>query len=307
MAQKKKLNLEDVLRKEPLSYNQIKQKTGLTKKAFKQKLSELKEQGVPISYYVDENNYTTYFYIDKNPQPIQQVYDLGLRDGNYKFLAISDTHMGDKQFRLDALNSAFDRAEDEGVQYITHTGDLTAGIQVYSGQHSDLKYHTLDDQIDFVVDNFPSIEGVQTKIIGGNHDYDGLKRMGIDIMRIIDSKRPDIDFLGWTDAKLDIGNGVIAELVHYKGSMAWSLGYRAQKFLRDLNPNQMPDILLLGHKHVTMYAYIQGVHSFECGTFQGETNFTKERGLHSKIACWIIEYDIENGKLNKIKPELLLF
>ena len=304
-SKKKRKTLEQILKK-PVNFNQIKTQTGLTRKQAKLKISEMKVNGAPLNSYVDEKDYQIYFYLDNNPKPIVEAIDLGLNDGNYLFLAKSDTHMGDKAFDLAKLNKVYDIAEDRGVTYITDSGDLSTGTTVYRGQHADLQYHTLDDQIDFIVEQHPNLEGIPMYVCGGNHDYDGLKNYGVNPLKIIDNRRDDINFIGWTDAKLNIGNGVITELVHYKGSMAWSLGYRGQKFLRDCQPYNMPDILLLGHKHVTMYAHIQGVHTFECGTFQGQNNFTKERGLPGEIAAWIIEYTIDNGKLLSIKPELII-
>ena len=302
----KKLSLEKVLKKGPAGFNYIKQQTGLTRTDAIKQIKKLKKNGVHVENYLNAK-YVPQFYINNNPTNIVNNFDLGLKEGNYVLGFESDLHMGDKAHKEDAHNKAYDEYEDAGVIAILDAGDLTTGVNVYRGQQADLSYHTLDDQIQYVVDTHPSISGVKKHVIGGNHDYDSLKSCGINPLTVIQSKRDDIKFIGWSDAKINIGGGVTFELCHYKGSMAWSLGYRAQKFLRDCDASSMPDILGLGHKHVAMYANIQGVHSLEGGTFQGQNNFTKERGLHGSVCSWIIEYTIEAGKISKFKPELLVF
>ena len=63
-----------------------------------------------------------------------------------------------------------------------------------------------------------------------------------------------------------------------------------------------------GHNHQLLYMIAQGVHCFETGTFQeGISNYVKERGLVGEIGGWIVELEILDGKLAKIKPELVLY
>ena len=150
---KKKLTLEELLRKgDPINCNDIRVKTGLTKKQAKLKLNNLQKNGMPIGNF-NNDNFITYFYLQT--VPIHGKYSFNLKDSKYKIGAISDTHIGDKQHKLDALEKCYDKYFEEGVEKVFHAGDLLAGIGVYPGQHVDLQYHTLDDQINFCVDNYP--------------------------------------------------------------------------------------------------------------------------------------------------------
>jgi predicted phosphodiesterase/biotin operon repressor len=298
-------SLEELLRKSPVSYDEIKKETGITKKQLPIELNLLKEKGVPISSYVNQENYTTFFYIQKGIISGSK-YEKILLDGDYSFLLVSDTHMGDKSFSLDNLLDAYDKANTHGVECAFHAGDLMTGVDVYPSQHADLLYHTYDDQIDYVVNNYPQLNnGKKTLFIAGNHDLKQIKYF--DPCVVVGNKREDMTYLGQAAAQIKLANGLKVDLCHYKGSMAWSLGYRAQKYIRELPPPEMPEILLLGHKHVTMYANVQGVHAFECGTFQGPNTFTKERGLTGPNSAWILDVTIEDGALKKLLPELIVY
>lgn len=297
------MNLIDFLKK-PRTYKDIKDKFGYTKKTIKKKLKELRSKGIIIESYLDEN-YVPHFYINRFPN-MDNNYQYNIGDGEYVIGLVSDTHIGDKHFDLESLLKAYSIFEREGVSKIFHMGDLITGINVYQGQFNDLNLHTLDEQIDFVIENYPRISGVKTEFILGNHDLKALKQNGIDIGKIIAKERDDMVYLGQVSAKIDYG-GVKFELCHYEGSTPYALSYRCQKYLRDIPANKIPDILCLGHMHSIVYAYIQGVHSFECGTFQGPNNYTKKKGLHTDIACWLLKLGIEDGKIKYLKPEILLF
>lgn len=298
----KKLLLEDLLKKEkPVSYSDIKTYVGFNKKTAEKELNDLKEKGYNIGSYLD-NNYNVFFYLEKNKV---NVYDTGLKNTNGIVSICSDLHYGDRQCREDSINKYFDMCQDRGAQAVLDAGDLTTGVSVYRGQHSDLKLHTIDEQIDYVIENLPVLSGVKHYVVAGNHDLDSLKNCGVNPISIIARSRKDIENVGDVVGKVIIG-GLEWELNHYQGSTPYSLSYRAQKYIRNLNPKQMPNVEIMGHMHSCLYAVIQNVHCFEAMTFQDETNFTKSKGLQSVIGGWILEYNIIDGVL-KLKPECITF
>ena len=267
----KKLSLEKVLKKGPAGFNYIKQQTGLTRTDAIKEIKKLKKNGVHVENYLNAK-YNPQFYINTNPTNIVNNVDLGLKEGNYTIGFESDLHMGDKAFREDAHNKAYDQYEDAGVIAVLDAGDLTTGVNVYRGQQAELSYHTLDDQIQYVIDSHPSISGVKKHVIGGNHDYDSLKSCGINPLTVIQSKREDIEFIGWSDAKINIGGGVTFELCHYKGSMAWCVDKETEVFTKKgfklfKNLNKKDILLTLNKKGFMEWKIPKKILSFD---FNGE-------------------------------------
>jgi len=297
--------LEQVLKKgEPLSYADIKRLTGLTKKTFNVKLHELKSNGVPIKAYVDQNDYTTYFYMDKSIGTRYSTPELHYKDGNYKAILTGDWHIGSKYFAENFWLSMFDTAQDEGITDMFMTGDLIDGVEVFTGQHNEINIHSKMEQLDYLIDLYPVVEGMKLYYITGNHDLKKLTQ-SFDPGIIFNQKIPNSVYIGQMSGDVQISNGLEFRLIHLRGS-AYSRFYNIQKYLRQLPPTDMPNVLLRGHNHQVGYAKIQGVHSVETGAFQRpESNFVKSLGLTGKPSFVICEYDIINHKLDRFKIEIV--
>ena len=300
----KKLTLEELLRKsKEVTYADIKREIGMTRKTAKSKIQELREKGVPIKAYLDEE-YITHFYLQKSPESNLESYATNLHDGNYVLGFTGDWHTGSKYFDEDSLGKYFDECDDRGVLYMLHTGDIIDGVDVFRGQQVELSIHTKMEQAEYVRDVLPSLTSGETLFITGNHDLKHLEN-SFDPGVIIDAK-PHYTYLGQIARDVEIG-GLDFRLIHLKGQ-AYARGYGIQKYLRGLTPNEMPDLLLRGHNHQAMFMLAQGVYCFETGTFQkGISNFVKEHGMAGKVSAWIVEVNIENGKLAKLKQELLVY
>ena len=184
---------------------------------------------------------------------------------------------------------------------IVHNCD---GTDIYRSQQTDLTIHTKMEQAEYVRDVLPSLTSGETLFVCGNHDLKNLVN-SFDPGVIINAK-PHYTYLGQIARDVEIA-GLDFRLIHLKGN-AYSRGYNLQKYLRNLSPLEMPDLLLRGHNHQSLYMITQGVQCFETGTFQKPiSNFVKEHGMAGQVAAWIVEVDIDNGKLARIKPELMIY
>jgi hypothetical protein len=302
----KNLSLEEALRKgNPLNFEELKQATGLNKKGFNDELQRLKKAGVPIQAYLDENTYSTYFYISKGPIPSKN-YSLNLKDGNYLMAVEGDDHIGDKGYDHNAKCKFYNILDDRGCKLSLNAGDLVTGVDVYKNQHVDLNIHTKMDQAQWYVDNVPELTNGETLIIDGNHDVKGMEN-SFSPGYFIGENKNHYRYLGQISADINLASGLVARLIHLKGA-AYSKGYVLQKYIRNLNPMDMPNMIFKGHSHDYLYAVIQNIHCLHTGTFQhGISNFCKELGFTDEIGAWIIEYDIEGGKLKRFVPELIKF
>ena len=116
-----------------------------------------------------------------NPVKENDVYKIPSNMEHLKLLLISDTHLASKYDRLDILRYLYDRANDDGVNYILHSGDLTEGFSGRPQQLYELKEASYTGQRDYVVDKYPK-SNIPTYIIAGNHDYWWVRECGSDIV-----------------------------------------------------------------------------------------------------------------------------
>lgn len=101
------------------------------------------------------------------PLKSNDVYQVQDNHSHLKLLLISDTHLASKYDRLDILRYLYAKAEERGVNYILHSGDLTEGRSNRPDQIYSLKEASYEGQRDYVIDKYPKSE-IPTYIISGN-------------------------------------------------------------------------------------------------------------------------------------------
>ena len=123
------------------------------------------------------------------------VYEIPNNLEHLKLLMISDTHLASKYDRVDILRYLYAKAEDKGINYVLHSGDLTEGVSNRPEQVYSLKEASYTGQRDYTIDKYPK-SNIPTYVIAGNHDLWWIKKCGADIVRDICSKREDLHYLG---------------------------------------------------------------------------------------------------------------
>lgn len=83
----------------------------------------------------------------------------------YKFGVISDTHLCNRNSRLDVLYALYDKFEQEGIEVVFHAGNLLDGETRYNGQ--ELLVHGVEGQVEYLYRNYPQKDGMITKFITG--------------------------------------------------------------------------------------------------------------------------------------------
>ena len=139
----------------------------------------------------------------KHPKPNDDIYEIQHKLEKLKLLLISDTHLASKYDRLDILRYLYHKAEDKGINYVLHSGDLTDGLSGRPQQLYDLKEISYTGQRDYVIDKYPHSE-IPTYFIAGNHDLWWVRQCGADICRDIANQRQDLHYLGSDCADLKI-------------------------------------------------------------------------------------------------------
>jgi hypothetical protein len=225
-----------------------------------------------------------------------------------KFAIMGDTQIGSKYTQLTHLHSFYDLCVEAGVKNVYHTGDITDGLKMRIGHEYELYEVSADDMRDDVIKNYPSRPGITTHFITGNHDASIYKQVGYDIGAAIANGRPDMVYLGRDCAIVDITPNCKLELRHPWDGTAYALSYKIQKMIEAMESDSKPNILAVGHYHKAEYLFYRNVHALQTGCFQGQTPFTRGKGISVHLGGWIVTVRVdEKGHIQSFAPEFIPF
>lgn len=230
------------------------------------------------------------------------------KGGLLHFGLVSDTHLGSKFERLDALEAMYDRFAQAGIKTVFHVGDVTDGSRVYKGQ--EFEQHVLGQQaqIEYTIDRYPRRNGIQTIVIGGNHDLKMYEQSGADPLVSIARARKDITYIGQYAARVQMADKVVMDMLHPMGNQAYAVSYKAQRAINAMSPEDMPNILTYGHYHNSLYLNYRGIHFLQTPCFKDQSlQFEKRLGLISNIGGWIVEGKTNGEVVREFTPRLVTF
>lgn len=223
-----------------------------------------------------------------------------------KIAIIGDTHLGSKYTQFTHLNNFYDICETEGVKDVYHAGDVTDGIKMRPGHEYELYAVSTDDMLHDVVANYPKRDGITTHFITGNHDASIYKHVGFDIGSAIHNKRMDMDYLGRDCAVIKLTKKCTLELRHPWDGTAYALSYKPQKMIEAMESDSKPNILAIGHYHKAEYLFYRNVHAIQTGCFEGQTPFTRGKGIAVNLGGWIITIKVaKDGSIKSITPQFI--
>lgn len=230
-------------------------------------------------------------------------------DCSFIFGLTGDKHMGCLYHHNEAVHGFYEHAKSRGVSVVYDTGDLLTGHKVYRGMEFELRDIGLDAQVARVKSDHPRC-GIVTKFITGNHDASFKHEAGVVAGRVIQSARPDMEFLGEEQARIEYQtpNGKFSiMLLHPGGGSSYALSYRPQKIVESLEGGTKPDLIAIGHYHkADMIPSYRNVCAIQTGTFQRQTPFMARAGLAAHVGGWIIEVTKGKGH-NSIRAEFVAF
>lgn len=236
----------------------------------------------------------------------QEVYKISTDLDHIKLLLISDTHLASVYDRLDILRYLYAKAEDEEVNYILHSGDLTEGLSGRPQQIHELKETSYTGQRDYAIAKYPQSE-IPTYIIAGNHDLWWVRQCGADICKDICDNRDELTYLGSDCEDLKIGKLRI-RMRHGSGGSAYARSYKLQKYLDSIPADERPHILQMGHVHQAFYMKQGNTHCFQTACLQDQTPYCRTQGFSNDKSCWWVDvYMDDRGNPVKISQELESF
>ena len=223
-----------------------------------------------------------------------------------RFAIIGDTQLGSKYTQLTYLHDFYDLCKQEGIKDIYHTGDITEGLKMRVGHEYELYKVSADDMRDDVINNYPKRDGITTHLISGNHDASIFKQVGYDICQAIANARSDMKYLGRDCAIIHLTPNCTLELRHPWDGTAYALSYKIQKMIEAMESDSKPNILAVGHYHKAEYLFYRNIHALQTGCFQGQTPFTRGKGISVQLGGWIVTIRVdENGYIQGFAPEFV--
>lgn len=223
-----------------------------------------------------------------------------------RFGVVSDCHLCSKWQQLTFLNHLYDIFEKEGITTVYNCGDITEGFKMRAGHEHEIFKFGADDQVDYVIDVYPKRPGITTKFITGNHDHSHIKNGGIDIGKRIADKRPDMVYLGLSNAKVNITPNCVVELNHPLDGAAYALSYASQKTIDAMSGGEKPHILLNGHHHKIFYMMYRNIHAYECGTTQAQTPWMRGKRIAANVGGLIVTVHVqEDGTISRCMGEYI--
>lgn len=228
---------------------------------------------------------------------------------------VSDTHLGCKEERLDALHATYDIFASEGIKRVFHAGNIVDGyIPKINGATAIVT--TPDDQAQYVVDNYPAREGITTYFITGD-DHEGWWRglnFGAYLSMIArEQGRKDLVYLGHVEADVELktksGKSSVMKIQHPGGGSSYARSYTAQKQVEAFQGGEKPAILVQGHYHVNNYMIERNVHVISLPGFQDQTIFARKKRLRMDVGGGILEWkqNPKDGAIVRLRYELIPF
>lgn len=217
---------------------------------------------------------------------------------HHKVGVISDGHLGSKYSPIEFHEKALRTFAKEKCECILHCGDLVEGLnpkradtQIYELSHIGYK-----EQKNLAVKVFSKCD-IPIYAISGNHDS-WYSSMGADIVEEICSEVPNMTYLGYNQADIDI-DGTTIRLFHGGDGNTYALSYRLQKLAESFTGGKKPNILLAGHVHKMCYVFDRMIHCVSVPSLQMQTPWMAGKKIAAHTGFLIIEFDSNaNGVCN---------
>lgn len=316
----------NVLKGGPVSLRELSQRYDRSEETILQLIDKMEQAG----YVIERIEQTGTFNASTMPTRKPQIGEPLLDEAEYviKFGVVSDIHSGSTCSQPTNLNKFIKLAVDEGVQHILVPGDVTAGLFGYRGQEYDLvpcarpvsrkeAGRATLAQVWLADSYLPKYPNLQYYLLGGNHDYWHISKVGIDAVSLVARERGDMYYLGYDVADVPLTNQISARLFHPTGGVAYALSYKLQKNIEQTAFEQLvklveqelpPTIrfILAGHLHVEVKFQSGPIIASQVGCFEGQTNYLKRKSLFPAIGgqIWTITLT-DSGRIHRVKYEFI--
>ena len=234
-----------------------------------------------------EDNKPHEFHTDKNHE--------------FKFVAIADTRFGSKYQQLSILNDIYEKANELGYKNVFLCGNITNGLYDISNIYSETAFlNDTQRQIDYILENYPMVEGIKTYLVNGKTDYKHLKKNITSIGKKLAEGRDDFVYLGNLSANVKIDN-VNMQILAPTLSKTYTVSYRPQQQIDSYRSEDKPDILLMGgYLQMEKFTY-RGVTEISVPSVCATTPKMNDRRYSNTVGTWYVTVKTdEKGNLKNV-------
>ena len=223
-------------------------------------------------------------------------------------LVVSDTHFGNIHNQVHLLNNLYQEAYNRGITTVLHVGDVIDGNYLERKESPRQQFlHGFDEQVGYVVDMYPEIDGMTTYYILGSHDETHYKNGQATVNFWVDRCRKDMKFLGQDTGEITIDK-VKYVLDHPGGGSAQSLSYKPQKRIEILESHNKPKVLLIGHYHKSYAFAYRNIQCVQVPALCAKTQFQQKQGLINSVGGYFLKvYSDKKGNIQYFEPEEILY
>ena len=286
-------DIRKVLKKGPMSTEQIAKALSSNPKKVLQTIEEMKSKGALFLMTPNGlHDLGDSIFLEKGCSEVKG--DKG--EWTHVFGFTTDNHLCNRHSRLDVLNLAYDHFQREGISIVYNAGNWIDGEARFNKTEL-ITAPGMDHQLDYMIDNWPVRKGIETHYIAGD-DHEGWfqQREGIEIGRYLQMRaeqdgRHDLKYLGYgeADVALRFGSGSsVMRVVHPGGGSAYAISYTDQKRVESYQGGEKPQIELVGHYHKFNYGYPREVHTLQGGCTTDQSMFMRKKRLQAHVGYSIV-------------------
>ena len=262
-------------------------------------VSYIKENGINIAL---RKAYDDIYMINLGDMKFhdKNTYSFVTDDDNiFKFIAIADTRLGSKSQQLSILNDIYLKGHEMGYDNVFLCGNISAGLYPITDVYAETNFvNDTQEQIDYIVDHFPYIEGMKTYFITGKRDNKHLKTNKISIGKRIAQERDDMIFLGENSCDVIIDNTVM-QILSRKLGKTYTVSYRTQQQIDSFRSEDKPDILLYGGLLQMEKYTFRGVSCISAPSVCATTKEMNEKRYSNTIGAWYVTVKTDEKGLLK--------
>ena len=209
-------------------------------------LRELRQEGINIGIQKKDDDIYLFNHGERELNKDNRYQFYTDENNEFKFVAISDTRLGSKYQQLTILNDIYLKAYEMGYRNVILCGNISEGLFSVTNTYSDTNFlaDTLE-QVDYITQYYPYVEGMKTYFITGTRDEKHLKNNKINIGKRISDLREDMIYLGHTSCNIEIDKANML-VFSPKLEKTYTVSYRPQQQVDSFRSEDKPDILLYG-------------------------------------------------------------
>ena len=274
-------------------------------------INRLKQTGINIlvSGFGED---ATILNLDERNLNGDNIYTIDIGDEReFNALVISDPRLGSRYQQLSRLNFSYLEAYRNGFDKAILLGDITEGLYSLKNQYHDTLFlDTTEKQVEYVINNYPYIEGMKTYFITGDQDMTHTAKNGINIGRLISLERDDMVYLGDMRCTLNVKKmKILAQHLKIgKFDRSKTISLKPQDAIYAMRSEEDADIILDGHLLSSEQLTERGMREIAVPSLVATTPRIRKSAIPHNVGFVLLRTNLtKDGKFNDMEATFAPF